>query len=148
MPRAIELLREKSRRGDVGIVSVHPDESVLNAARKMNAHRVGSVVVLDAQDQLIGVFTERDVLTRVVSEERDPRATYVGEVMTSNVVVCEPAARLAELRSIMRERRVRHVPVVDGRRVLGVISIGDLNAAEAVELSRTITYLEQYMTTA
>lgn len=148
MPRAIELLREKSRRGDVGIVSAHPEESVLNAARKMNAHRVGSLVVLDSQDQLIGVFTERDVLTRVVAEERDPRTTFIGEVMTSDVVVCEPGTRLSELRSIMRERRVRHVPIVEGRRVLGVVSIGDLNAAEALELSRTITYLEQYMTTA
>jgi CBS domain-containing protein len=83
----------------------------------------------------------------VVAEGRRPEETRVGDVMTSDVIVCSPETPVDEIRQTMREKRIRHMPVVDpGGRVIGMISIGDLNVAEARVLTETIIYLEQYMT--
>ena len=91
------------------------------------------------------MFTERDVLTRVVAEKRSATKTRVGEVMTTPVIACPPSARADELRSIMREKRIRHLPIVADGRLVGLISIGDLNMSETRTLEATVSYLEQYM---
>src|SRR5262245_24443076 len=87
--------------------------TVLEAALVMNEHRIGALVVLE-DGRVAGMFTERDVLRRVVAERRDPVATPVAEVMTHEVVVCTPATPLEEARGVMKNRRIRHLPVVDG----------------------------------
>ena len=129
---------------DTEVVSVGPDATVLEAARIMNDHRIGALIVL-ANGKLAGIFTERDVMLRVVAEQLDPAATKVGEVMTSPVACAAPHTTLDEIRKVMRERRVRHMPVVDGKRVTGMISIGDLNKAKHDGQKETIRFLEQYM---
>lgn len=132
----------KSKGGQVH--SVVRDATVLDAALAMNQARVGAVIVNDG-DRVIGIFTERDVLCRVVAARRDPAGTRVGEVMTSPVACCTSATLLDECRRVMREKRIRHIPVVDDGRLRGMISIGDLNEFELGEQDETIRYLHDYM---
>ena len=147
MPRIEDLLKTKAETAAPGVVSVRPDETILAAAKRMNEHRIGALVVLDERSRLVGIVSERDILTRVVASERDASRTRVEDVMTRDVVTCRPDQRLQDIRRTVRERRIRHLPVVQKDRVVGMVSIGDLNAAEAGVMSETIKYLEQYMTT-
>ncbi len=126
------------------IASLGPAATVLDAAQLMNDRHIGSVLVID-NDRLVGIFTERDVLRRIVAEKRDPTSTPLAEVMTSPVACGAPHTTLNELRNVMRQRKIRHIPIVDGHEVLGMISIGDLNQAEHDVQEQTIQYLEQYM---
>jgi len=141
MPRVKEILASKGPR----VLSVHPDATVLEAAEKMNEHKVGSLVVID-HDHVAGMFTERDVLRRVVGERRDPATTLVAEVMTSEVVCCRPDSGIDEVRTAMKNRRIRHLPVVDDDgNLLGLISIGDINAYQATTQEQTIYFLHEYL---
>jgi CBS domain-containing protein len=144
MTTVSEILRRKGP----GVVTIDPDASVLDAARLMNTHRIGAVVVATGVDRsnVVGILTERDVLTRVVAEERDPRTTKVSDVMTSPVIDCTPQADLNALRATMRQRRIRHMPVREGDTLCGMVSIGDLNALQAESLSVTVQALEEYIT--
>ena len=141
MPTACEILSEKGS----SIYSVSPDETVLAATRKMNQHRVGAIVVMEGR-RIAGIFTERDILQRVIGEGRSPAEITIGEVMTRDVVCCGPEATLEELSEIMRDRRIRHIPICeDGGELLGLISIGDLNALHAMQQSLQIHYLNEYI---
>jgi CBS domain-containing protein len=127
------------------VLTISPDASVLLAATLMNDHRVGSVVVLD-QGRVAGMFTERDVLRRVVGDQRDPAKTSVAEVMTADVICCRPETAIEEVRGAMKNRRIRHLPVVDDSNgLLGLISIGDLNAQLAAIQEQTIHLLHEYV---
>jgi CBS domain-containing protein len=127
------------------VLTIGKDATVLEAALVMNEHRVGAVVVLDG-GQVAGMFTERDVLRRVVGERRDPVTTPVSAVMTTEVVCCTPETTVEEARVAMKDRRIRHLPVVDGGgRLQGLISIGDLNAHEATSQEQTIHLLNEYI---
>jgi CBS domain-containing protein len=124
---------------------VGKDATVLQAALLMNEHKIGSLVVMD-QDRMAGMFTERDILQRVVGEQRDPARTTVGEVMTVEVACCTLQTTIEEARMALKERRIRHLPVIDGEgHLLGLISIGDLNAYEAFSLEQTIFLMDEYI---
>ncbi|MEO0587200.1 MAG: CBS domain-containing protein [Planctomycetota bacterium] len=131
-------------KGDA-VVSVGPDVTVREAAGVMNLRSIGALLVCEG-DELAGIFTERDVLRRVVAEGLDPTLVRVSEVMTREVVYCEPETTLGEARSIFKRRRVRHLPVLgrDGR-VMGVLSIGDVNAYDLVDRQVELTYLREYL---
>ena len=105
--------------------SVSPTVSVLEAVRIMNKERIGSLLVC-ADNELIGIFSERDVLIRVVDEGRDPGKTTVAEVMTRELVVVRPSMTVEEAMAVVTERRCRHLPVMDESKLLGLVSIGDL----------------------
>lgn len=135
-----QVLREKGQ----AVHSLPADATVLDAAKLMNRKHIGSVLVMD-HDRLIGIFTERDVLTRVVAAQLDPATTALNEVMTTAVAVGSPDTRLEEVRTLMREKRIRHLPIVAGSRVVGMVSIGDLNRVEQRTQAETIQYLEMFM---
>ncbi len=117
-----------------------------DAGLLMNEKKIVSLVVIDSEQHILGRFTERDVLRRIVGEERDARSTTVGEVMTSEVACCSMQTPIGEARAAMRNRRIRHLPVLDKEgRLLGLISIGDLNAFEAAEQEQEIFLLQEYM---
>jgi CBS domain-containing protein len=127
------------------VLSIGPEATVLDAALLMNEHKVGSLVVM-AGGQVIGIFTERDILQRVVVPRRDPGQTLVREVMTTEVACCQPHTTIEEARGVLKNRRIRHLPVVDEMKHLyGLISIGDLNAHEAHSQELTIHIMEQYI---
>lgn len=140
MPNAGKIIEQKQDE----LASLPTDATVLAAAQLMNERHIGSVVVMQKQ-RIVGIFTERDVLRRVVAEQRDPASTRLDAVMTTPVAVAAPATTTDELRSVMRERRIRHIPVVDGDRPVGMVSIGDLNRVQHDVDERTIRYLERYM---
>ena len=126
------------------VVSIHRDATVLEAAKHMNEHRIGAVVVTHGE-KVVGIFTERDVLNRVVAGQRDATTTPVHEVMTSPVACCAPESTRAECRSVMRHWRIRHLPVVKDDRLVGIVSIGDLLMDAEEEQHETIRYLHEYL---
>lgn len=141
MPAVFELLQVKGG----AVHSVPARMTVLDATKMMNQHHIGAVVVAE-EDRIVGIFTERDVLRRVVAEERNPSQTLVADVMTRDVLVCRPLMDVDEARGVMKHRRVRHLPVVtDEGRILGMISIGDLNAHQCSDQEMTISHLYQYL---
>ena len=143
MCTANELLARKG----FSVFVVPAQATVREAVDRMNQLKVGAVGVTDDGDgHLSGMFTERDVLRRVVGENRDPAATRVADVMTEEVVCCGPDTELDEISAIMRNRRIRHVPICDGDGdVLGMISMGDVNAVHASTQEAQITYLNDYL---
>lgn len=133
-----------SRKGSQ-VLTVRPEASVLDASKLMNEHKIGALIVLDGE-RVRGMFTERDVLRRIVAEQRDPATTTVQEVMTEKVVTCSPEIEIDNARNIFMEKRIRHLPVLDENdRLVGMISIGDLNAWELTGQEMKIAALEEYL---
>jgi CBS domain-containing protein len=141
MPTVRDILAIKG----VHVESIGPMASVLDAALLMNEHKIGSLVVMD-EGVLVGMITERDLLQRLVAQRRDPVETLVQDVMTTEVVCCRTYTTLDEARGVLKNRRIRHLPVIDeDRHLLGMISIGDLNAYLSHDQERTIHVLEEYI---
>jgi CBS domain-containing protein len=141
MPKVRDILARKGH----AIVSVVPSTTVRAAAALMNERGVGGLLVVDESKQLLGVFTERDILRRVVVTGLDPETTLVADVQTTDVVTCLPDTGLDECSVIMTKRRIRHLPVADADTVYGVITIGDVLAFRISEQESTIQYLNGYM---
>jgi CBS domain-containing protein len=126
------------------VFSIDVAESVLDAARLMNTRGIGGVVVT-RDGEMVGIFTERDVLRRVVAEQLDPAATVLESVMTTPVVSCESNTGLDECMQTMSNRRVRHLPVVDGGQLAGILTSGDIVAHQVREQQDTIEHLSNYI---
>jgi CBS domain-containing protein len=136
-----EILQVKGSR----VHCIEPDATVLEATQRMNAERIGALVVME-RGRVAGMFTERDVLRRIVAEQRDAATVLVREVMSTSVTCCEPEMSIDDARSVMRDRRIRHLPVVSSTgELLGLISIGDLNAYEVDGQQTTIHLLHEYL---
>ena len=141
MPTVLDVILSK---GDT-VHSIGPTESVIDAVHKMNQFKIGCLMVMQ-QDHVMGIFTERDVLRRVIGEGRSVNEVTVGEVMTTEVVCCGPNTDLDDVSAIMKTRRVRHVPVCDDDGKLhGVVSIGDVNAYHSSNQEQTIHFLNEYI---
>lgn len=119
--------------------------SVSDAVAEMNRNRVGSVLVLEG-GRLVGIFTERDVLRRVVGAGVDPQRALVADVMTAGVITIPPTATIEETMVIFTEKRCRHLPVLDQGRLVGTISIGDVTRWMADEHRAEAEHLKNYIT--
>ena len=127
------------------VLSINPDATAHEAAVRMKQHKVGSLLVMSG-GEIIGIITERDILHRVVVPEMNPIDTPVHEVMTAEVACCLLHTDLEEARGVMKNRRLRHLPVLDGdSHLCGMISIGDLNAHDAHDHEFTIHVLQEYI---
>ncbi len=124
--------------------AVEATATVLQAVDKMCEAHVGAVLVMDG-DQLAGVFSERDLMTRVVLARKDPARTLVGDVMTREVLSIALDTDPREAMALMTKRRVRHLPLVTGRRIVGVVSIGDLVRWTLDEREHEIAELHEYV---
>lgn len=141
MPSVNDILSSKSSK----VHTTRPGATVLEAIQRMNENGIGALVVTEG-DRVVGMFTERDVLRRVVGEDRPPVQMFVAEVMTAKVVCTGPKEDVDEVRTVMKNRRIRHLPVCDDEgRLLGMISIGDLNAYDASNQEATIHFLNDYI---
>lgn len=140
MPSAESILNRKG----TDVATIDRESSVLDAAKLMNTWRIGAVVVTSDQ-HVVGIFTERDVLNRVVAVGKDASQVKVGAVMTSPMACCRRDTKLAECRAVMTAKHIRHLPVVEGGKLYGIISIGDLMASEVADQQQTIEYLHQYI---
>jgi CBS domain-containing protein len=139
--RVNELLEKKDTRG---VFSVSPDQSVFEAVTTMVERNVGAMLVIQ-NDRLVGIITERDYLRLVTVQGRTARDTPVHEVMTRTVIYLTPESTVDEAMTIMTEKRIRHLPVMDGDTILGVLSIGDLVKAKAHSHEMRIRTLEAYI---
>jgi len=137
-------IRDILRRKGEGVYSVGPLATVIDAVNTMNDHHVGSVLVCEGGDP-VGVFSERDVLVRVVAAHRDPRQTLVRDVMTTRLYTATPDDTLLDVMRLMTDRRCRHVPVMEGDRLLGLVSIGDLTKAIQYNLRQEVRELSSYI---
>jgi predicted transcriptional regulator len=142
-----EILDRK--KGDVARIG--KDASVLEAAQRMNERRIGALVVMDG-DRVVGIFTERDMLTRIVAAQKNPKSTTVESVMTAPIAYCRPDTTIEEIQSVMTQRRIRHLPVVQEAKLVGIITSGDIMAYEVThqkkkieDQAQTIEYLNQYI---
>jgi CBS domain-containing protein len=127
------------------VETVPAETTVLAAVQRMNQRKIGALLITVA-GQPVGIFTERDVLVRVVAAGLDPRTTPVNEVMTRNPVIVSPDVTVSDAMMVMTERRCRHLPVLDDTQVRGLISIGDLMSWLVRHQQRTIDDLYDYMT--
>jgi CBS domain-containing protein len=127
-----------------GIYSVAPQDPVLTAIKKMAEHHVGALLVMEG-DRLAGIVSERDYARKVVLLGRSQEETKVSEIMTARVVTVSPKQDAHDCMRLMTDKRIRHLPVVAGERVVGVLSIGDLVRAVIEEQERTIADLESYI---
>lgn len=130
------------------IAKVAQAETVLAAVEQMNQRRIGSVIVVVEQSpgaRPVGIFSERDVLTRVISRGLVPARTMVSDVMTKELCTISADATVLEAMMKMTDKRCRHLPVMDGDELIGVISIGDLTSWMVRDQQRTIEELHDYM---
>jgi CBS domain-containing protein len=126
------------------IEAVTPHTPILEAVRRMNERQIGSVLVMDGE-RLAGIFTERDVLTRVVPQGLDPSRTPVGEVMTRQPVTIPHTTTVSQAMMVVTDKRRRHLPVMKEGKVLGMVSIGDLTRWMVRDQQRTIDHLFDYV---
>lgn len=125
--------------------TIPAEASVLAATQLMNEQMIGALVVTE-EDRIVGIFTERDVLRRVVARELRPSEVAVADVMTTEVLCCRPETTIDEARHVMKHQRVRHLPVIDDDgNALGMISIGDLNASQCDDQEYRIHFLQDYI---
>jgi CBS domain-containing protein len=132
------------RRKGASICSVSPDVTVYEALAYMAEMNVGAVLVMDA-GCLLGILSERDYARKVILHGRSSKDTLVREIMTERVICVTPAATAEECMALMTEKRVRHLPVVQGDQVVGVISIGDVVKSIISEQQFVIEQLEHYI---
>ena len=115
------VIAEKGRQ----VYTTARSATVAEAVREMNQKGVGALLVMDGS-RPVGIFTERDVLVRIVDADKDPMAVHVGDVMTRNPHTISPEMRVDEAMALMTERRFRHLPVIQEGELVGMLSIGDL----------------------
>ncbi len=134
------LLDRKGRH----IISVKPEDSVLDAIRLMAEKGIGSLVVMEDQE-LLGIMSERDYARKVIIKGRSSESTAVSEIMTANVFTTSSSETVNDCMSVMTEKKIRHLPVVEDNVVIGMISIGDLVEAIISDQQEEIEHLEHYI---
>jgi len=140
MRPVLELLKQR----DPANWSLNPQESVFDALKMLADHNVGALMVMD-NGKLVGVFSERDYTRKIALEGRSSKETRVHEIMTANVITVSPQVRTRDCLALMGQKKIRHLPVVDGDKVLGMISIRDLMNDIIADHETTISQLQHYI---
>jgi CBS domain-containing protein len=141
MKTVAELLRTKPTRP---VVKVTPEQSVLDAIKVLATENIGAAIVMSGE-RLAGIFSERDYTRKVILKGRASDTTRVEEIMTANVVVVSPRTKTRDCMAIMTEKNIRHLPVVDEGRVIGMVSIRDIVSDIIADQDFTIEQLEHYI---
>ncbi len=140
MKTVAELLKTKAPR----VVTVKPEDSVLDAIKILAVQDIGAAMVVTGE-RLAGIFSERDYTRKVVLQGRSSKDTRVEEIMTTNVVCVSPRSHTRECMALMSEKGIRHLPVVEQGRVLGMVSIRDIVSDIIADQDFTIEQLEHYI---
>jgi CBS domain-containing protein len=139
--RIADLLRHKGS----DVATVPPGVSVSGLLEDLARHNVGAMVVVDETGSLVGIVSERDVVRRLDERGAELLHSPVSEIMTTSVVTCEPTEAVDSLASIMTKRRIRHMPVVTGGKLVGLVSIGDVVRSRIEQLESDREQLESYI---
>ena len=135
-----EILQAKPQRS----LSIAPNATVLDALKMMADYEVGALVVLDGE-RLTGIFSERDYARKVILQGKASKDTAVAEIMTHKVMCVKPEQSVEECMALMTDKRIRHLPVLEDQKVIGVISIGDVVKEVIAEQRFVIEQLEHYI---
>lgn len=138
--RISEVLKGKGTE----VLTVGPDEPILAAARKMNERKVGSLIVLSGT-RIAGIVTERDCLRFLAAQDSPPKDAKVSQIMTRQLVAVKAEDTITQAMAVMTEKRCRHLPVVQGDKLVGIVSIGDLVKQAANDQRAEIHYLTEYI---
>ena len=141
MKNVTELLKSKPARP---MVTVKPEDSVLDAIKILAREDIGAAVVV-VGEQLVGIFSERDYTRKIVLKGRSSESTRVEEIMTKNVVCVTPRTKTRDCMALMSEKNIRHLPVVEDGRVVGMVSIRDIVTDIIADQEFTISQLESYI---
>ena len=141
MQTVTEILRDKGSE----VWSVHPDAIIMDALKIMATKRVGALLVLD-KDKLVGIISERDYARKVALEGRSSRESKVSEIMSHRVLCARPDQTVQECMALMSDKRARHLPILDHKKIIGVVSIGDLVKSIIAEQQFEIENLQYYIT--
>lgn len=117
-----DLLRHKGSE----VVSILPSETLAAAAKKLTEHRIGALVVRDRLGRIVGMISERDLVNAMTQHGTNALTTPVSEAMTPDVITCRPSDTVRDIMALITVKRIRHLPVCDGDRLLGIVSIGDV----------------------
>ena len=135
-----QLVNSKAHR----LLSIQPDNTIYDALRKMSEHDVGALIVLQDK-KLVGIFSERDYARKIILEGKTSKQTLISEIMTKQVICVSPDRTADECMALMTEKRVRHLPVIENKLVVALISIGDVVREMISDQKQTIAQLEQYI---
>lgn len=140
MVKVADILKTKGTL----IIAVTPDSTVYDALYVMGEKNIGALLVLE-NGALKGIFSERDYARKVVLFNRNSRETRISEIMTHAVITVTPADTIDHCMSVMSEKKIRHLPVIDQEKIIGIISIGDVVTAIIAAQKETISHLHQYI---
>lgn len=135
-----EILNAKGNK----VITVRPDMSIAAVAARLKIERVGALVVSTSEQTVDGIISERDVAYGLAGHGADLLNMTAADLMTRNVVTCTPQDTLAHISRMMTHRRIRHLPVVDGRKLVGIVSIGDVVRHRMDELEMEANVLRDY----
>jgi len=137
-----QLLNNKKHKE---VISIAPHRPVFDALVVLAEYRIGALVILDG-DKLVGIFSERDYAREIVLKGKSSKTTPISEVMSTNVLTVKPSDTVEQAMSIMSDNHIRHLPVLEGNKVVGMLSIGDLVKETIDYQQRLIKQLESYIT--
>jgi len=140
----MKTVREILLSKKTGIISITPDATVFAALKIMSAQNIGALPVMDGE-KLVGIFTERDYARKVILEGRSSKDTMIKIIMSVNVLFVKPDSTYEECMALMSEKFLRHLPVIENDRLIGMISIGDVVKAIITEQHYTINNLQNYI---
>ncbi|MDG2198603.1 MAG: CBS domain-containing protein [SAR324 cluster bacterium] len=135
-----QMLSEKGS----AVVSITPNTSVFDALKVMSEKNIGAVLVME-EEELLGIFSERDYARKLILAGRSSKMTEVKELMTSKVYCIDPSRTIQDVMELMNDHRFRHVPVMENEKVIGVLSSGDVMRGVVAEQKNTIDSLESYL---
>lgn len=136
-----DLLKSKGSQ----VISIHQSESVHEAIKKLVDHNIGGILVVDENNKLVGIFTERDILKESARRSDQIKTTTVESVMTTDLIIGLPEDDVEYLMGIMTTNKIRHIPIMDGEEIKGMISIGDLVKAVLTHVNNENRYLKDYI---
>ena len=142
MLKVSKILADKSANA---VYSIAPNQMVIEALELMANHNIGAVMVME-DFRLVGIFSERDYARKGILQDRKAKSTPISEVMTAQVITVDPQTSIESCMRLMSEKKFRHLPVLEGSRVVGLISIGDVVTAIIHDQKDRIQSLEDYIT--
>lgn len=140
MPTCENILAGKTGK----VVTCSKSTTVSDACKNMVENKVGAVLVVDEEDCLLGIFTERDLLNKVMATDKNPKSTLLEEVMTTRLAVGHREMTLMEAGELLSQNRIRHLPIIENCKLVGVVSSGDVLAWKLKESETQVRHLENY----
>ncbi len=135
------LLKQKNNK----ICTMLPTDTIGNCIEKMNQENIGAVLIVDKEEKIVGMFTERDILKKIFPRHVDVHKTPVSQVMTTQLVFAKPDSTVEEAMATFTEKRFRHLPVIENNKLVGVISIGDITKWIITRQQAEINFLSEYI---